>query len=162
MIKVKFLPLNTTPFLQPMDQQFIASFKKMCTKALLQMCFEEIRNTIPTLRKFWKYYFNILNCLYLIYEIVLMVRSYSEEPEFCMAKKSLLLPQPVDPRVQLVDDIVSTGQTLFLEVDHADVQELVQDHKEKLTTDELLELHKEQQQNVAEKAFVSGIGDTGG
>ena len=33
-IKVKFLPPNTTPILQPMDQQVILNFKNLYTKAL--------------------------------------------------------------------------------------------------------------------------------
>ena len=35
-IKVKFLPLNTTPVVQPMYQQVISNFKKFYTKALFQ------------------------------------------------------------------------------------------------------------------------------
>lgn len=33
-IKIKFLPPNITPPLQPMDQQVISNFKKIYTKAL--------------------------------------------------------------------------------------------------------------------------------
>ena len=33
-IKVKFLPRNTTPLLQPLDQQVIFNFRKLYTKAL--------------------------------------------------------------------------------------------------------------------------------
>ena len=65
-IKVTFLPPKTTPFLQPMDQQVIANFKKLYTKALFQRCFEVTENTSLTLREFWKDHFNILNCLNLI------------------------------------------------------------------------------------------------
>uniref|UniRef100_UPI00358F4F24 tigger transposable element-derived protein 1-like n=1 Tax=Myxine glutinosa TaxID=7769 RepID=UPI00358F4F24 len=39
-IKVKFLPPNTTPLIQPMDQQVISNFKKLYTKAMFQRCFE--------------------------------------------------------------------------------------------------------------------------
>ena len=35
-IKVKFLPPNPTPILQPMDQQVILNFKKLYTKPLFQ------------------------------------------------------------------------------------------------------------------------------
>jgi hypothetical protein len=37
-ITVKFLPPNTTPLIQPMDQQVISNFKKLYTKALFQRC----------------------------------------------------------------------------------------------------------------------------
>ena len=35
-ITVKFLTPNTTPLIQPMDQQVISNFKKLYTKALFQ------------------------------------------------------------------------------------------------------------------------------
>jgi hypothetical protein len=50
-----------------------------------------------------------------------------------------------------VEDIVSLGQSMSLEVDEEDVEELVKEHKTGLTTEELQDLHKEQQQEVAEK-----------
>ena len=37
-IKVMFLPPNTTPVRQPMDQQVIANFKKRYTKELFRRC----------------------------------------------------------------------------------------------------------------------------
>ena len=39
-IKVHFLPPNMTPLLQPSDQQVIANFRKLYTKALFRKCFE--------------------------------------------------------------------------------------------------------------------------
>ena len=48
-IKVKFLPPNTTPLLQPMDQQVISNFKKLYTKALFQRCFKVTEEqTLPS------------------------------------------------------------------------------------------------------------------
>ncbi|GBM97868.1 hypothetical protein AVEN_185577-1 [Araneus ventricosus] len=41
-IKSQFLPTNTTPSLQPMDQQVISNFKKLYTKALFKHCFEKL------------------------------------------------------------------------------------------------------------------------
>jgi len=49
-ITLKFLPPNTTPLIQPMDQQVISNFKKLYTKALFQMCFEVTSDTINTQR----------------------------------------------------------------------------------------------------------------
>ncbi|XP_050733143.1 tigger transposable element-derived protein 1-like [Eriocheir sinensis] len=65
-IRVMFLPPNTTPLIQPMDQNVIATFKKLYTKALFERCFEVTSETELTLREFWKNYFNILHCLRLI------------------------------------------------------------------------------------------------
>ena len=39
-IKIKLLPPNTTPLIQPMDQRVIANFKQLYTKFLFQRCFE--------------------------------------------------------------------------------------------------------------------------
>lgn len=57
---------------------------------------------------------------------------------------------PDDPVLNIVNDIVTLGHDLGLEVDGSDVEELVQEHCEELTTDELLKLQAEQQQKVIE------------
>ncbi|XP_051785430.1 tigger transposable element-derived protein 1-like [Erpetoichthys calabaricus] len=165
-IKVKFLPPKTTPLLQPMHQQVISNFKKLYTKALFQRCFEVTENTSLTLREFWKDHFNILNCLNLIdkaWEEV-SVRTLNSAwkklwpqsvPDFGFD------PQPVDKTVQLVEEIVSLGKSMGLDVDGADLDELVEENSEELTTDELKELHKEQQQEVVEELSLGeeGAGD---
>ncbi|GCC45015.1 hypothetical protein chiPu_0028859, partial [Chiloscyllium punctatum] len=47
--------------------------------------------------------------------------------------------------------IVSLGKSMGLEVSEEDVEELVEDHKNELTTEELQHLHKMQQEEVAEE-----------
>lgn len=49
-----------------------------------------------------------------------------------------------------MDDIVSLGKALGLEVDASDVQELVEEHDQEPATDELLDPHTEQQKGVEE------------
>ena len=49
-----------------MDQQVIANFKKLYTKALFRKCFQVTNDTQLTLRKFWKNHATILNCVNLI------------------------------------------------------------------------------------------------
>ncbi|XP_045139357.1 tigger transposable element-derived protein 1-like isoform X2 [Portunus trituberculatus] len=158
-IKVKFLPPNTTPILQPMNQQVIGNFKKLYTKALFQKCVEVTEYTSLTLREFWKVHFNILNCINLIDKAWdgVTVRTLNTAwqklwPE-CVPHRDFegFRPEPVEATEQLVDEIVSLGHTLGLEMDGADVEELVEEHSQELTTDELLELHKEQQQKVVEE-----------
>ncbi|BFZ12502.1 hypothetical protein BsWGS_15541 [Bradybaena similaris] len=51
-IKVLYLPPNTTPILQPMDQQVISNFKKLYVKHLFKMCFDITKNTQLTLCEF--------------------------------------------------------------------------------------------------------------
>ncbi|GIX93547.1 hypothetical protein CDAR_32571 [Caerostris darwini] len=67
-IKVLYLPPNTTPILQPMDQQVISNFKKLYTKHLFRRCFEVTESTNLTLQEFWKDHFNIAICLQIIYQ----------------------------------------------------------------------------------------------
>ncbi|XP_069159785.1 tigger transposable element-derived protein 1-like [Procambarus clarkii] len=163
-ITIKFLPPNTTPLLQPMDQKVIANFKKLYMKALLERCVDVTDNTGLTLKEFWKNHFNILGALRLIdkaWEGVTRRTLNSAWrnlwPEGVPERDfEGFGPAPVeDLEVHLVDDIVALGQTLGLELDAADVQELVEEHSEELTTEELLELQKEINQEEAQE-FSSG------
>ena len=65
-IKVKFLPTNMTPFLQPVDQQVISSFKELNTRALFCKCFEVTSDTQLKRREFRKDHFTTMNSLTLI------------------------------------------------------------------------------------------------
>nr|XP_045597493.1 tigger transposable element-derived protein 1-like [Procambarus clarkii] len=136
-ITIKFLPPNTTPLLQPMDQQVIANFKKLYMKALLERCVHVIDTTELTLRQFWKEQFNIMGALRLIdkaWEGVSRRTLHSAWrnlwPEGVPERDFKGFgPEPAsapvdDPEALLVDDIVALGHTLGLEVDAADVQEL--------------------------------------
>ncbi|XP_069156566.1 tigger transposable element-derived protein 1-like [Procambarus clarkii] len=159
-ITIKFLPPNTTPLLQSMDKQVIANFKKLYMKALLERCVHVIDTTGLTLKQFWKDHFNIMGALRLIdkaWEGVSRRTLHSAWrnlwPEGVpMQDFESFGPAPEDdPDALLGDDIVALGQTLGLEVDAADVQELVEEHSDDLTTEELLELQKELvQQEVKE------------
>ena len=65
-IKMKFLPPNSTPILQTMDQQVISNVKTFYARALCQKCFEVINDTQLKRCEFWKDHFTIMNCLTLI------------------------------------------------------------------------------------------------
>ncbi|XP_068203820.1 tigger transposable element-derived protein 1-like [Palaemon carinicauda] len=58
-VRVLYLPPNTTPLLQPMDQQVISNFKKLYTKYLFKKSFDGTNNTNLTLHEVWKDHFNI-------------------------------------------------------------------------------------------------------
>nr|XP_053647227.1 tigger transposable element-derived protein 1-like isoform X3 [Cherax quadricarinatus] len=157
-ITVKFFPPNTTPLIQPMDQQVISNFKKLYTKALFQRCFNVTFDTELTLREFWRNHFSILHCISLIDKAWQGVTSRTMNcawrklwPE-CVLKKvfggfeaDAYNPTPV------VESIVSLGESMGLDVNGQDVEELVDDHREELTTDELQDLQLELQQIIAEE-----------
>uniref|UniRef100_A0A8C5PXM0 HTH CENPB-type domain-containing protein n=1 Tax=Leptobrachium leishanense TaxID=445787 RepID=A0A8C5PXM0_9ANUR len=154
-IKVKFLPPNTTPILQPMDQQVISNFKKLYTKALFQLCFEVTKETNLALREFWKNHFHIVNSLKIIAKAWdgVTMRTLNSGwrklwPDCVIGHDFEGFAQDWEPPV--VDDIVSLGKIMGLEVNEDDIQELVEEHGQELTTDDLMALHREQQQEVVE------------
>ena len=161
-MKIKFLPTNITPLLQPMDQQVIANFKKLYTKFLFQRCFEVTSDTQLTLRDFWKNHFNIYHCITLIdkawnqVSYKTMNSAWSKlwpncvtEQEFegfdSVAGTSTAADVEEESREdsQLIDEIVSMGQNLGLEMDSGDVEELLDEHRDELTTEELQHLQEE-------------------
>ncbi|KAM9457775.1 tigger transposable element-derived protein 1-like isoform 1-T1 [Clarias gariepinus] len=153
-IKIKFLPPNTTLLLQPMNQEVISNFKTLYTKALFQRCFEVTIGTNLTLEEFWKDHFNIVNCLEIIdkaWEGVTNVTLNSAWRKLwpdCVLESDLdsnpaWFAQEQEPLV--VNEIVSLGKILGLEVNDGDIQELLEEHVQELTTDELMDLHCENQ-----------------
>ena len=52
---------------------------------------------------------------------------------------------------QLIDEIVSMGQNLGLEMDSGDVEELLDEHRDELTTEELQQLQEEQKRTLTEE-----------
>ena len=155
-IKIQFLPPNTTPLLQPMDQQVISNFKKLYTKALFKRCFEVTEGTNLTLREFWKDHFHIVACLKMINKAWEGVTKRT----LISAWKKLWLDSVVEcdfegfesvPVEPVVDETVSLAKTMGLEVDNNDIDELVLEHRQELTTEKLMELYSVSQQEVVEK-----------
>ncbi|XP_068250614.1 tigger transposable element-derived protein 1-like [Palaemon carinicauda] len=155
-IRIKFLPPDVSPVLQPMDQQVIMNFKKLYTKAMFQRCFEVFEQSFLTLREFWKDHFHIVSCLKMIDKAWEGVTNRTLNsawrklwPE-CVAEYNLegfksIQEEAVD------DEIVSLGKIMGLEVDKDDIHDLLDEHSKQLTTEELVELHKKQQQEVTEE-----------
>ncbi|PNF38634.1 hypothetical protein B7P43_G02310 [Cryptotermes secundus] len=157
-IKIQFLPPNTTPLLQPMDQQVISNFKKLYTKALFERCFEVTEGTNLTLREFWKYHFHIAACLKMIEKAWEGVtkrtltsawkKLWPESVVECDFEGfEIVLVEPV------VNEIVALAKTMGLEVDNNDIDELVEEHSQELTTEDLMELHCVSQQEVLEESL---------
>ncbi|CAI5670507.1 unnamed protein product [Oreochromis niloticus] len=126
-IKVLFLPPNTTPLLQPMDQQVISNFKKVCTKHMFKRREVSRRTLNSAWRKLWP--------------DAVAPRDFEgfegEEGE----------PQP---EVE-VEEIVNLGTALGLEVEEEDINDLVLDHQEELSTAELQELEAMQHSSVQQQ-----------
>ncbi|XP_053336861.1 diphthine methyltransferase isoform X1 [Clarias gariepinus] len=154
-ITVKFLPPNTTRLLQPLDQQVIANFKKIYTRELFQKCFEVTNATQLTLRDFLKEHFNIYTCVTLIDKSWQGVARRTLNSAWGKLWPECVLDRDFDwfesePRVTVVEEIVNLGSTMGLEVDWGDVDELVEEHREELTTEELEAIREEQQQTAEE------------
>ncbi|XP_069822087.1 tigger transposable element-derived protein 1-like [Dendropsophus ebraccatus] len=150
-IKVKILPPNITRQLQPMDQQVIENFKKLYTKALFQQCFEVTEGTNLTLQEFWKNNFNIVNCL----KIIGQAWDGVTKRNLISAWGKLWPDSAIGYDVEefagfepIVEEIVTLGKIMGLEVNEADIEELVEEHGQELTTNELIDLHQEQQKEV--------------
>ncbi|GIY36369.1 hypothetical protein CDAR_210121 [Caerostris darwini] len=139
-IKVLYLSPNTTPILQPMDQQVISNFKKLYTKHLFRRCFEVTESTNLTLREFWKDHFNIAICLQIIDQAWLGVTTKT----LTSAWKKLWpeavaerIYEELEPGVSVEEEIVSLGKSMGLEVEERDVNELIEEYTQELTTEEI-------------------------
>jgi len=77
-VRVKFLPANTTPILQLMDQGIIRSFKQRCHKHLVCRYFQQIMNTKETFSFFiWR---NInVDCIAEFCELANQFKLFSED-----------------------------------------------------------------------------------
>ncbi|UYV78607.1 hypothetical protein LAZ67_16002133 [Cordylochernes scorpioides] len=150
-IKVLYLPPNTTPILQPMDQLVIYNFKKLYIKHLFRRYFEVTESTNLTLREFWKDHFNIAICLQIIDQAWLGVTTRT----LTSAWKKLwpeavagMIYEELEPGVSVEEEIVSLGKSMGLEVEERDVNELIEEHTQELTTEEIQELQSQQHTEV--------------
>ncbi|XP_015435170.1 PREDICTED: tigger transposable element-derived protein 1-like [Dufourea novaeangliae] len=153
-INVLYLPPNTTPILQPMDQQVISNFKNLYTKHIFRRCLEVTEKTNLTLREFWKDHFNIVICLRIIDQAWLGVTTRTLTsawkklwPE-AVAERAF---EGLEPEVSVVEEIVSLGKSMGLEVDERDVNGLVEEQSQELTTEELHDLHSQRHTVVQRK-----------
>ncbi|GFU35122.1 tigger transposable element-derived protein 1 [Nephila pilipes] len=153
-IKVLYLPPNTTPILQPMDQQVISNFKKLYSKHLFRRCFEVTATTNLTLREFWKDHFNTAICLKIIDQAWLGITTRT----LTSAWKKLWpeavaerIYEELEPGMSVEEEIVSLGKSMGLEVEERDVNELVEEHTQELTTEEIQELQSQQHTEVMQE-----------
>jgi hypothetical protein len=158
-LRVVLLPPNTTPLLQPIDQQVIANFKKLYTKELFQKCLQMVSDTDLTLTEFWKEYYNILSCVGLIEKSwanvsLRTLRSVLKKvwPKIIKERDFEGFVEETEPATDpVVDDTFTIAESIRLQVDSGDVEELVKEHSEELFTGERQQLLAEQQRMAAEE-----------
>ncbi|XP_070592821.1 tigger transposable element-derived protein 1-like [Erythrolamprus reginae] len=156
-VKVVFLPPNTTSILQPMDQQVIANFKKLYTKHLFRRCFDVTENTNLTLREFWKDHFNIVSCLNIIdlawQEVSRrnLNSAWKKLWSAAVAPRDSVETEDITETDTPLEEIVSLGKCMGLQVDEGDINELVEEHEEPLSTEDLKALHEMQQMEMTQE-----------
>ncbi|GBL65099.1 Tigger transposable element-derived protein 1 [Araneus ventricosus] len=153
-IKVLYLPPNTTPILQPMDQQVISNFKKLYTKHLFRRCFEVTENTNLTLREYWQDHFNIVVCLRMIDQAWLSVTTRtltSAWKKLWPESEAERTFEGFEPEVPVEEEIVPLGKSIGLVIDEREVNDLVEEHSQELTTEELQELQSQQHSGVLQE-----------
>ena len=135
-LKLLFMPPNTTSIIQPMDQQVIANFKKLYTKALFRNFFEKCQysQTVMTIKRFRKEEFDIVEAIRLIQAAWSQV---SQKTLNCAWKA--LVPDFVQGETaddtKIVADIVSMARELQMNVDEGDVEDLLDEHRDELTVE---------------------------
>ncbi|KAJ7345307.1 hypothetical protein JRQ81_001257 [Phrynocephalus forsythii] len=145
-IWILFLPPNTTPLIQPMDQQLISNFKKLYMKEMFRRCLDMTDGSGSTLADYWKHQFDIVGCL----QLIKTAREGVSQRNLNACWRNLWPDCVVSPgnstQQSAVVEIVSLGRTMGLEVSEEDVTELVEIGSIDLSTKGLLALQQEQQQ----------------
>ena len=139
-----------------MDQQAISNFKKLYARALFQQIFEVTKATNFTRQEFWKDHFQVTNCLKVIHKPWDGVTKRTLDSTWRKLWPHCILGHDLEGLVHeqqplVVDQIVSSGKTMGLEVNEDDIQELVEEHGQELITHEQMDLRCEQHQGVMEE-----------
>ncbi|CAH2276002.1 Hypothetical predicted protein [Pelobates cultripes] len=101
-----------------------------------------------TLHEFWRDHFDIVSCLQIITIAWARVSQTNLNSAWrnlwpdCVVKPASSASAPA-PESTVLEEIVSLGRTMGLEVTEEDVYKLVEEHDRDLTTEELVELQKE-------------------
>ncbi|KAM6471903.1 tigger transposable element-derived protein 1-like isoform 2-T2 [Liasis olivaceus] len=158
-VKVVYLPKNTTPLLQPMDQGAISAFKAYYLRATFAKALAATEDDRISLCEFWKSY-NILHCIENI------AAAWQDVSVKCMRGiwKKCLKPFAVVndfegfDHNENVDEInkktVTLMKSLDLEVDSEDVRNLIAYTEGELSNEDLIELkevvEKEEEKKILE------------
>ncbi|XP_067930250.1 tigger transposable element-derived protein 1-like [Watersipora subatra] len=161
-IKVLYLPSNTTPPLQPMEQQVIANFKKFYKKYLFRKCLEVTKSTQLTRDVFLKEHFHIVQGLKMIEKAWNEVSKHTLKSSWKKLWPGVETKQ--DPKGSEkehivdsaheggVEDIISLGRSVGIVVEEAHVDNFTKE----LTTGGFRELKTMQVTIIQEEQQLSG------
>ncbi|XP_039590576.1 tigger transposable element-derived protein 1-like [Polypterus senegalus] len=146
-VKVFFLPPNTTPLIQLMDQGVIATLKANYLRTTFAQAIAAIdADPELSLREFWKQY-NILKC---IKNLVTAWDSVTEKYMNGVGKKCVKRYvntfagfNSEQELYEIREEIVKLSKDLSLECEMEDVEELLDRESGELTNEELIELEEE-------------------
>lgn len=123
-IKVKFLPPSATLLLQPMNQQVISNFKKLYSEELHRICcFEVTEGTNLNLGEHWKNSSHVVNCLKGIGKAWDGVTKGTLNSAWSNLWPGCLEGFAHEQELPDVEEIVSLGKTMELEVNEGEIQE---------------------------------------
>lgn len=155
-VKVVFLPPNTTPLIQPMDQGAIAAFKKIYLREAYQKAVHAVDIEKITLKEFWSK-FNIYDA------IKVMDTAWNEITKSCMNKVwKKLCPQyfkqsnsddPTEDQEEdvIITQIVNLADRLEIQLEETDIHVLLDSHQQELSDEDLIELGEMDQENDTEE-----------
>jgi hypothetical protein len=129
-----------------------------------------VSDTDLTLTEFWKEHYNILSCVGLIQKSwanvsLKTLRSVWKKvwPKIIKERDSEGFVEEPEPAYDpVVDDTVTIAESICLQVDSGDGEELVEGHSEELSTEQLQQLLAEQHRMAAEELSEGGWGWVGG
>uniref|UniRef100_K7EX90 HTH CENPB-type domain-containing protein n=1 Tax=Pelodiscus sinensis TaxID=13735 RepID=K7EX90_PELSI len=152
-IRVLFLPPNTTPLIQPLDQGVIAAFKAYYLRRMFARLIRETDGeNKPTIKEFWRK-FNIKDAIDIIAE------AWAEVSSSCLnAVWRRIWPACVHEFREFDTEIAEAKKQIVAlaheagleEVDANDVQELLHSHGEELSIEELKLLDEQRLENEPE------------
>lgn len=148
-VKVVYLPKNTTPLLQPMDQGAIATFKAHYLQATFAKATAAMEKEEITLCDFWKSY-NVLHCIQNIGAAWQDVTTECMQGIWrkCLKRFAVLVKNwegfGQKESLQVISqDIVTLAKSLDLDIDARDVEDWIAYTEGELSNEELIQLQNQ-------------------
>ncbi|XP_068208363.1 tigger transposable element-derived protein 1-like [Palaemon carinicauda] len=165
-MKVLYLPPNTTPLFQPMDQQVISNFKKLYTKYLFKICFDNFGRSLliviclKMIDQSWQEVSRrtLNSALKKLWPDAVSAQNFEGFHADQAEDDSENVDDPEPVARSEVPEIVTLRKSTDLEVDEADIDNLIEEHQEALITDGLKDLEA-MRVNVVQEEFNGGEED---